>query len=81
MPVRRLPGGRGRVVADTRELDAWKSLAPPDDAQEGEPAEPAAAPAGLTRRSYILPVASALLAAALPGYLGLRRTPDRKSVV
>lgn len=75
MPVRRLPGGRGRVVADTRELDAWKSLAPPDDAQEGEPAEPAAAPAGLTRRSYILPVASALLAAALPGYLGLRRTP------
>ena len=28
MPVRRLPGGRGRVWADAAELDAWKNQQP-----------------------------------------------------
>lgn len=31
LPVRRLPGGRGRVLADVRELDAWMKSATPAD--------------------------------------------------
>lgn len=75
MPVRRLPGGRGRVIAGTEALDAWRMLTPPEEASE-RPLEDEPAPAGVSRRNWILPAAAVLVAAAVPGYLGLRR-PSR----
>lgn len=35
LPVRRLPGGRGRVAADVAALDAWKRSTPDDNPASG----------------------------------------------
>ncbi len=76
LPVRRVPGERGRVVAYTNDIDDWKRrrLAPPIDAA---PAAPVPASGGKRRRWRLASLAAAstlcLLVLGVYGFENLQR--------
>ncbi len=62
LPVRRVPGGRGRVVVYVSELDAWLINAPPVDTA---PAPPVPQPRITTRRAVAAGIAAVAGTAAI----------------
>lgn len=79
LPVRRLPGGRGRVLALTNEIEDWKrsAAAPPEPEPQPKNAPALAPPApGRPRIRWALAAAGLSLVAVAAAAVVLNRTPD-----